>query len=87
MDLLVTIVIGGVVGWLASILMKTNGQMGLLANVLVGVIGSFIGFALAGALGIGADGTIVRWVISVVGAALLIAMLSALGIFRRPATR
>jgi uncharacterized membrane protein YeaQ/YmgE (transglycosylase-associated protein family) len=87
MDLLVTIVIGGVVGWLASILMKTDAQMGLVANVIVGVIGSFLGFALAGALNIGADGTIVRWVISVVGASLLIAMLSALGIFRRPATR
>ena len=87
MDLLVTIVIGGVVGWLASILMRTNGQMGLLANVIVGIIGSFVGFTLAGALNIGAAGAISRWIVSVVGASLLIALLTVLGVFRRPATR
>ena len=87
MDMLVTLIIGGVVGWLASILMKTDGQMGLLANIIVGIIGSFVGFALAGAMNIGADGAIGRWIISVAGASLLIALLSVLGVFRRTATR
>ncbi len=87
MDLLVTLFIGGIVGWLASIMMRTDGQMGLLANVLVGIIGSFIGFALAGAMNIGAEGTIGRWIISIAGASLLIALLSVLGVFRRTATR
>ena len=87
MDLLVTLIIGGVVGWLASILMKTDGQMGLLANIIVGIIGSFVGFALAGAMNIGADGAIGRWIISIAGASLLIALLSVLGVFRRTATR
>lgn len=87
MDLLVTLIIGGVVGWLASILMKTDGQMGLLANIMVGIIGSFIGFALAGSMNIGADGAIGRWIISIAGASLLIALLSVLGVFRRTATR
>jgi uncharacterized membrane protein YeaQ/YmgE (transglycosylase-associated protein family) len=87
MDLLVTIVIGGIVGWLASIMMRTNGQMGLLANILVGIIGSFIGFTVAGAMHIGADGAIGRWIISIAGASLLIALLSVLGVFRRTATR
>ncbi|HET7747302.1 MAG TPA: GlsB/YeaQ/YmgE family stress response membrane protein, partial [Vicinamibacteria bacterium] len=36
MSLIVMLIVGGVVGWLASILMKTNGQMGILANVIVG---------------------------------------------------
>jgi uncharacterized membrane protein YeaQ/YmgE (transglycosylase-associated protein family) len=87
MDLLVTIVIGGIVGWLASIMMRTNGQMGLLANIVVGIIGSFVGFALAGAMGIGAGGAVGRWIISIAGASLLIALLSVLGVFRRTATR
>jgi uncharacterized membrane protein YeaQ/YmgE (transglycosylase-associated protein family) len=87
MDLLVTLIIGGVVGWLASILMKTDGQMGLLSNIMVGIIGSFIGFAIAGSMNIGADGTIGRWIISIAGASLLIALLSVLGVFRRTATR
>ncbi len=87
MDVLVTIVAGGVVGWLASILMQKDAQMGLLANVVVGVVGSLVGFTLARALDIGADGTILRWTVSVVGASLLIAMISVLGVFRRPALR
>ena len=40
MDWIVTLVVGGIVGWLASILMKTNAQMGIIANVVVGIIGS-----------------------------------------------
>jgi uncharacterized membrane protein YeaQ/YmgE (transglycosylase-associated protein family) len=87
MDLLVTLLIGGIVGWLASIMMRTDGQMGLLANIVVGIIGSFIGFTLAGAMNIGADGAVGRWIISIAGASLLIALLSALGVFRRTATR
>ena len=84
MDLIVTLIIGGIVGWLASILMRTNAQMGILANVLVGIIGSFIGHAIANALHVGARGSLGGWVISILGAALLIAVLSALGVFRRP---
>jgi uncharacterized membrane protein YeaQ/YmgE (transglycosylase-associated protein family) len=87
MDLLVTLLIGGIVGWLASIMMRTNGQMGLLANIVVGIIGSFIGFTIAGAMNIGSDGAVGRWVISIAGASLLIALLSVLGVFRRTATR
>jgi uncharacterized membrane protein YeaQ/YmgE (transglycosylase-associated protein family) len=87
MDLLITLFIGGIVGWLASIMMRTDGQMGLLANILVGIIGSFIGFALAGAMNIGAEGAVGRWIISIAGASLLIALLSVLGVFRRTATR
>lgn len=85
MDLLITLVIGGIVGWLASIIMRTNAQMGLLANILIGVVGSFIGHAIANQMHLGAQGTLGTWVISILGAALLIALLSALGLFRRRA--
>jgi uncharacterized membrane protein YeaQ/YmgE (transglycosylase-associated protein family) len=87
MDAFVIIVVGGVVGWLASIVMRTDVEMGLLANVVVGVAGSLLGFMLAGALDIGANERIGRWAVSVVGAALLIAQLTALGVFRRSTLR
>ncbi len=37
------LVMGGIVGWLASLLMRRDASMGLVANVVVGIIGSFIG--------------------------------------------
>jgi uncharacterized membrane protein YeaQ/YmgE (transglycosylase-associated protein family) len=39
---IVAVIIGGVIGWLASLIMKTNAQMGLIANIVVGVVGSLI---------------------------------------------
>ena len=82
MNWIITIVVGGIVGWLASIVMKTNAQMGLIANVVVGIIGSSLGFWLAGALGLGASGSIAQWLVSIAGAAILIVILKALGIFK-----
>jgi uncharacterized membrane protein YeaQ/YmgE (transglycosylase-associated protein family) len=81
-SIIITIVIGGIVGWLASILMKTNAQMGIVANVIVGIVGSFLGGWLAVQLGIGAGSQIVGFLISVGGAVLLIVILRAIGIFR-----
>ena len=79
---IVTIVVGGVVGWLASVLMKTDRQMGILANVLVGIVGSSIGFWLAAVLGFAAYGPIAQWAVAIAGAAVLIFILKKLGIFR-----
>jgi uncharacterized membrane protein YeaQ/YmgE (transglycosylase-associated protein family) len=62
--------------------MKTNAQMGLIANVVVGIVGSAVGFWLAGALGIGAAGSIASWLVAVGGAVVLIFILKALGIFK-----
>ncbi|MCU0939984.1 MAG: hypothetical protein MUC86_12820 [Burkholderiaceae bacterium] len=63
--------------------MKTNAQMGLIANVLVGVVGSLLGFWIAGMLGIAPVGGILRFVVAIAGAALLIFILGRLGIFRK----
>ncbi len=82
MNWLVTIVVGGIVGWLASKVMKTDAQMGILANVVVGIIGSSIGFWLAGMMGLLAAGPIAGWLIAVAGAALLILILKKLGMFK-----
>jgi uncharacterized membrane protein YeaQ/YmgE (transglycosylase-associated protein family) len=78
-----TIIVGGIVGWLASILMRTNAQMGILANVIVGIIGSYLGTVIAGALKIGGGGSAMGWIIAVSGAAILIAILKTAGVFRR----
>lgn len=83
MGWIITLIIGGIVGWLASIVMKTNAQMGLIANVLVGVIGSSLGFWIAGLLGMEPTGGILRFIVAIAGAALLIFILGKLGIFRK----
>jgi uncharacterized membrane protein YeaQ/YmgE (transglycosylase-associated protein family) len=43
MNFLIWIVVGGIVGWLASIVMKRDGQQGILLNVIVGIVGSALG--------------------------------------------
>ena len=82
MGLIISLIIGGVVGWLGSIVMKTNAQMGLIANILVGIVGSALGFWIAGLVGVAPDGGILRYVIAVAGAALLIVLLRAIGVFK-----
>ena len=81
MDFIIWLIIGGVIGWLASILMKTNAQMGLIANVVVGIVGAALGGWLAGVLGIVAGGAM-SYVIALLGAVVLIVILRALGIFK-----
>jgi len=83
MSWIIALIIGGIVGWLASIVMKTNAQMGWIANVLVGIAGSLLGSWIAGLMGISSDGGIVQFVISFAGAVLLIFILGKVGIFRK----
>ena len=82
MSFLIAIIIGGIIGWLASMIMKTDAQMGLIANIVVGVVGSVVGHWAAGALGIAAYGSMGSFIISLVGAVILIAILRAMGVFK-----
>ena len=68
------LVIGGLAGWVASMLMKTDGSMGILMNIVVGVIGAVIGNALLPLLGIsGTTGfSIWSFVVALVGAVVLL---------------
>ena len=75
-------VIGGIVGWLARIVMKSNAQMGIVANVIVGILGGALGHFLAGLVGISGSG-IGTWIISLVGAMLLIGLLRVVGIMKK----
>lgn len=83
MSWIISLIIGGIVGWLASIVMKTDAQMGWLANVAVGVTGSMLGYWIAGLLGFAATGGIARFIVAFGGAVLLIFILGRLGIFRK----
>jgi uncharacterized membrane protein YeaQ/YmgE (transglycosylase-associated protein family) len=75
------IVVGGLLGWVASILMHTNAQMGLIANVVVGIIGSGLGHFLGERMGKDSNSGAVGWAISAGGAVLLIFILKALGVY------
>lgn len=68
------LVIGGLAGWVASMLMKTDGSMGILMNIVVGVIGAVIGNALLPLLGVsGTTGfSIWSFVVALLGAVILL---------------
>ena len=82
MGWLYTLIVGGIVGWLASKVMKADAQMGILANIVVGIIGSSLGFWLAGVLGFAAYGLVAQLAVSIAGAALLIFLIRKLGLLK-----
>jgi uncharacterized membrane protein YeaQ/YmgE (transglycosylase-associated protein family) len=81
MNIILTLIVGGVIGWLASLLMKTNAQMGIIANIVVGIVGAALGAWLAGALGIVTVGSLGAWIVSIIGAVVLLAILKALNFY------
>jgi uncharacterized membrane protein YeaQ/YmgE (transglycosylase-associated protein family) len=91
MGLILALIIGGIIGWLASIVMRTNAQQGILLNIVVGIVGSLLGSFLLGRF-FGADGTLMSGdsldggtlLAAFVGAILLLAVVN---LFRRGAVR
>jgi len=81
-SLVITLIVGGVIGWLASLVMKTSAQMGILANIVVGIVGSALGAWLFSLLGLAAYGMVGSLIMSVAGAAALIWILKALKIYK-----
>ncbi|HSW65573.1 MAG TPA: GlsB/YeaQ/YmgE family stress response membrane protein [Bacillota bacterium] len=79
MSIIAWIVFGGIVGWLASIIAGANQQMGILANIAVGIIGAFLGGFLFNMLGgSGVTGfNIWSVIVAVVGAVILLLILKA----------
>ena len=43
MNMLIWLIVGGVLGWLASMVMKTDAQQGIILNIVVGIVGAFLG--------------------------------------------
>lgn len=81
MSLFIYIIFGGIVGWVASILMGTDGQQGIILNIIVGIVGAMLGSWIFSLLGIGGNVTgfnIGSFVVALVGAVVLIAILKAI---------
>lgn len=88
MNILIWLVMGGIVGWVASLIMGTNGQQGIILNVVVGIVGALIGGWLIGPL-LGAGSinegiTVMSFVVSLIGAVILLGILS---LFQRRSAR
>lgn len=89
MDWIVTLLVGALCGWLASMIMKTDAQQGAVANILIGVVGAVLAqFVFGNVLHIGgalaAGGGFNFWSIiwGVVGSVILIAILKALRVLK-----
>jgi len=78
MGLLAWIVLGGLSGWIASIIMKRNDQMGCITNIVVGVLGALIGGWVASLLGFGTVTSFSLYgiVVAVLGAVALLAVVN-----------
>lgn len=88
MGIIIWLIIGGIVGWLASIIMKTDGQQGILLNVVVGIIGALLaGFVISPMVGVGTINSglsIGTFLVSLLGAIILLAIVN---LFRRGRVR
>jgi uncharacterized membrane protein YeaQ/YmgE (transglycosylase-associated protein family) len=77
-EIIAWIVIGAVAGWLASMVMKTNSSQGLLMDIVVGIIGAFIGGFVLNSLGFAAAAGQFSWLslgTAFLGAVILIGIL------------
>ena len=89
MNVIVWLVVGGVIGWLASMVMKTDSQQGILLNVVVGIVGAVLaGWIISPLVGAGTinqgNFSLPSLVVSFVGAVILLAIVN---LFRRGAVR
>jgi uncharacterized membrane protein YeaQ/YmgE (transglycosylase-associated protein family) len=86
-SLLGTIIVGAIIGWLASIVAKTNDQMGCLWNILIGIVGAALGHWVAAKVFhysvVAGEFSWPGFFIGIGGAVLLIVLLRAIGILRR----
>ena len=89
MNQIIWLVLGGVVGWLASLIMRTDGQQGIVLNVVVGVVGAFLaGWFISPLVGVGTinqnNFSLASVVVSLIGAVILLAVVN---LFRRGSVR
>ena len=85
MSFILWLIIGGLIGWVASMIMGTNDKQGIFLNVIVGIVGAFLGgLLLAPLFGTGTinqgDFSIASLLVSLVGAVILLAIVN---FFRR----
>jgi uncharacterized membrane protein YeaQ/YmgE (transglycosylase-associated protein family) len=81
MNLLIWLVVGGLIGWVASMIMRTDGQQGIILNVVVGIVGALLGgWFLSPLLGTGtinqSDFSVASLGVSLLGAIILLAIVN-----------
>lgn len=79
MGILSWIIVGGLAGWVASLIMRRDGSMGIIANIIVGIIGALIGGFIVNAMG--GDGNInafslQSFLIALLGSVVLLAIIN-----------
>jgi uncharacterized membrane protein YeaQ/YmgE (transglycosylase-associated protein family) len=89
MNLIIWLVVGGLIGWVASMIMKTDAQQGMILNVVVGVVGALLGgWLLSPMVGAGTvnqgDFSMMGLLVSLAGAIIL---LFVVNLVRRGTTR
>ena len=89
MYLIIWIIMGGIIGWIASLIMRTDAQQGILLNIVVGVIGALLaGFLLTPLFGTGTinqyNFSLPSLLVSLLGSIILLAIVN---LFRRGAVR
>jgi uncharacterized membrane protein YeaQ/YmgE (transglycosylase-associated protein family) len=89
MNFILWLILGGILGWIASIIMHTNAQQGIFLNIVVGIIGAMVaGFLLTPLFGIGTINqnsfSLPALFVSLLGAIILLAIVN---LFRRGAVR
>ena len=82
--IIIWLVIGGIVGWLASLVMRTDAQQGILLNIVVGIVGAFIGGLIFNRGDINEGLSVTSFLVSLVGAIILLAIVN---LFRRGSVR
>jgi uncharacterized membrane protein YeaQ/YmgE (transglycosylase-associated protein family) len=89
MNFIIWLIVGGIIGWLASLMMKTDGQQGIVLNVVVGIVGALLGgWLISPLLGVGTinqnNFSLPALLVSFLGAAILLAIVN---LFRRGRVR
>ncbi|TPG10015.1 GlsB/YeaQ/YmgE family stress response membrane protein [Sphingomonas oligophenolica] len=75
MGIIIWLIVGGICGWLASMIMRTDGQQGIILNIVVGIVGAVIASFIFGA-NINAGITVMSFVYSLIGAVILLAIVN-----------
>ena len=88
-NFIIWIILGGILGWLASLIMRTDAQQGMLLNIVVGIVGAFLaGLVLSPLFGVStinqSNFSMASLLISLLGAVVLLAIVN---LFRRGTVR
>jgi uncharacterized membrane protein YeaQ/YmgE (transglycosylase-associated protein family) len=89
MNFIIWLVVGGIIGWIASMMMRTDAQQGVVLNVIVGIVGAFLGGLLISPL-VGVPSinqnafSLGAMLVSLIGAVILLAIVN---LFRRGKAR